>query len=318
MDTAAALSPGIAVAALGFKISTSAIDAITIKVGIVAAFTVNVFAVQIPGRLDGEVARAMKEKAEGEKVSEASNALLPASGKSYVTPSGWAFAIWGPIYIGELVFSAWVGLSKLDGAANETMKEMLPFWVSANLFQSLWCATFRPRFHVDSAKRTLGPFVSAFYLGLTALSLGKASLIISRKSSDVTMAEKAAFVPLTMHFGWTTAATLVNVNGALANYKNAGSDRNLYVLGCASIVTALTASAAVAFKTKQPTYSLVVGWALFAVSSGMKARIGSLSGGVALDRADRIRSISYCCGAASVLIGAAALTASCFSSRKEA
>lgn len=319
METFAALGAGVGIGALGAGIGSAALSENAIKGVAVAAFGLNVVAVSIPGRLDDEVARAMSEKKDGgEKISIASNVLLPATGKSYITPAGWAFAIWGPIYLGEMAFTTMVALAKFHVAASESVKDILPFWVSANLFQGLWCATFRPRFHLESAKRTFGPFMSALYLGLTALSLGKVNMIVCSQSSAFTLLDKALFVPLTMHFGWTTAATLVNINGAVANYNRAGSDANLYGLGCMSVAAALGASLGVAVKTKAQTYSFVIGWALLAVSDGMKARIANSKKRTETSNASNIRKLSYFGGIASILTGLVTFVATSVSSTPEA
>lgn len=264
-----------------------------IKCIILGAFLVNVVCVQIPGRLDGQVVKDWNEQ--------------DKRGKTYIAPAGWAFAIWGPIYLGEILFTACVLFMKLDGKAGETVKEMLPFWTSAHLFQSLWCGVFRPQFHTLSAQETLGPFVPVLALALTAISLCKASMVISSKRPGLTYAENALFIPIAMHFGWVTAATLVNLSGAATSYESIGSDQNLYMLGYASVVFANFASLAVAWKLKNMTFSLVIAWALFAVSGGMTARIENSVGGSRMGadiaNAESIRDQSYYCGICTLLVG---------------
>ena len=70
-----------------------------------AAMLLNVAAVSQPGRLDGEVARDLQA---GRAASRT------AGGRSFFMPAGWAFAIWGLIYAGEV---AWCfALQFLTGA----------------------------------------------------------------------------------------------------------------------------------------------------------------------------------------------------------
>jgi hypothetical protein len=45
------------------------------------------------------------------------------------------------------------------------------------------------------------------------------------------------FLPMTVHFGWTTAATLVNLNGSFAMQEST-SDRTIVAVGHASALTA--------------------------------------------------------------------------------
>ena len=52
-------------------------------------------------------------------------------------------------------------------------------------------------------------------------------------------------LPLTLHFGWTTAATLVNSNSSLAALLNPGDDRWIVAAGHASTVAATALGVAV-------------------------------------------------------------------------
>merc|ERR1712125_266965 len=88
-----------------------------------------------------------------------------------------------------------------------------PFIV-AQLFQSLWCAAFRKKYFENGM---LGRQISTVFLGATALSLSKAQAFFSSMMnrglySNIQYA--LYFFPIALHFGWTTAATLVNLNGA--------------------------------------------------------------------------------------------------------
>ena len=84
----------------------------------VGAFAVNVASVGIPGRVDGEMAEEAKRVMAAKKAAKADGkaetqepAGIPRAhwSRGLVSPAGWAFAIWGPIFLGESAFAAMVG-----------------------------------------------------------------------------------------------------------------------------------------------------------------------------------------------------------------
>jgi hypothetical protein len=73
------------------------------------------------------------------------------------------------------------------------------------------------------------------------------------------------FIPMSMHCGWTTAATLVNWNGSLAMKS---SDATVISVGHASAVAATALGMGVTLSQVAPAYGLTVAWALAAVAQG--------------------------------------------------
>ena len=123
------------------------------------AFATNVIAVSVPGRLDGQQDQEMREgnlnpdkpnatsktPLVGKDDSSSSSAYSLNRSRTLVNPSGWAFAIWAPIYLGEAAFVA-AQLFASDAAASALLPQITAPFVAANLFQSLWCASFRPSY----------------------------------------------------------------------------------------------------------------------------------------------------------------------------
>merc|ERR1712232_259125 len=81
--------------------------------------------------------------------------------------------------------------------------------------------------------------------------------------------------PMSLHFGWTTAATLVNLNGAFVADPKASS-KSIAVLGHLSVLVATALGVFVSVDRIAPVYGGVISWALFAVSDGMKKRMQTL------------------------------------------
>ena len=178
------------------------------------------------------------------------------------------FAIWAPIYIGE---AAWVATQLF--ASDEVTSALLPHvtapFVAANLFQSLWCASFRASYGEGWTK-----YISAAMLAGTATSLcmvhsAGAAVAISNPTILTQL-----LLPLTMHFGWTSAATLVNLNGSLASDQNA-STKSLAALGNSSALAATALGIGLTLSQSSPAYGLTLAWALAACADGLAKRIPS-------------------------------------------
>lgn len=178
-----------------------------------------------------------------------------------LNPSGWAFAIWAPIYLGETAFVASQLLAPAGSALANVLPQITAPFVAFNLAQSLWCASFRPSYHEGWHK-----WISVAMLGGTAYSL---SFIHSVALSNPELAWWY-FLPMTMHFGWTTAATLVNLNRSFA-MQTSVNNTAIVGLGHASAVAA--SALGVALGLNSTAYGLTVAWALAACSDGMAKRL---------------------------------------------
>ncbi|KAL3922995.1 MAG: hypothetical protein SGILL_001908 [Bacillariaceae sp.] len=234
------------------------------------AFGINIAAVSVPGRLDGQQDERMR-KGDMNPTNSSSNEGTPLQSsdnnnnnnlpeqlrlRSLVLPAGWAFSIWGAIYLGEATFCL---AQLLDGSGLPTiLPQITPAFVAANLTQSLWCASFR-----DSYNEGWKKYVSVAMLGGTAYSLSTMLPTVMALDGGVSW----YFVPLMMHFGWTTAATLVNLNGSVAMEESV-KDRTLVALGHGSAVLATGLGAGLTvFGIAPPAYAFTIAWALLAVGS---------------------------------------------------
>ena len=225
----------------------------------VLAYALNCAAVSVPGRVDGQAQDAMQGKTNSN--DQTYDAIYsPNQGRSLIAPAGWAFAIWGPIYLGEAAFCTSL-LLQSSTAVISTLPEITAPFVAANIFQSLWCASFRPSYM--SPTSGWEKYVSVAMLGGTAYSL---SLLHATGAASLGW----YFVPITMHFGWTTAATLVNLNGSVA--MSQVSDKMVIAVGHTSTILATILGVSISVAQSLPAYGLTVAWALAACADGMKKR----------------------------------------------
>lgn len=140
----------------------------------------------------------------------------------------------------------------------------VPF-VAANVFQSLWCAAFRPKYKGGWM------VVSFASLASTAFSLSK---VHNAALGMVGWNYMVYGLPTALHFGWVTAATLVNLNGAVAMQKEVSASTVAWV-GHLSVVAATVLGILVAVNRQAPVYSGVICWALTAVADGMAKRVAA-------------------------------------------
>ena len=213
----------------------------------VSSFALNLFTVQMPGRFDSQAAEAMKE-----------NNLDKFPWRTVFAPSGWAFAIWGVIYLSELLLTIYVGAS---GEPIEALRSATSYWMMGNIYQSMWCFCFRPSFMNKL-------YVPASQLALAALSFGLTQSTLTRyiltESSQWKYWLYIIRFPLSLHMAWLTAATLLNVNAWASVSKVALSSQVTLATACAYGATLL--GCFLSWKLYDPFIGLTVAWALAALA----------------------------------------------------
>mmetsp|Transcript_26192 Transcript_26192/g.56819 ORF Transcript_26192/g.56819 Transcript_26192/m.56819 type:complete len:203 (+) Transcript_26192:575-1183(+) len=156
--------------------------------------------------------------------------------------------------------------------------DVSPWWVAANIYQSLWCAAFR-----DWARPSGVFWISAALLTATAIALAGAEAVVTGPSvgtgSWTAVGQRVlAQMPLSLHFGWVTAASLVNWNSFFAVlYRDAHiSLRTQIWLAFASLHLAYIVGSIVAVVRMDFLYSLTLAWALTAIKTDKGRRAQGL------------------------------------------
>lgn len=297
-----------------------------VKVSNLLAYGLSVVSVSQPGRYDSEVDTYEKttkddgsetnKKAATSDVSAGREGLETMSpgrrGRTLVAPAGWAFAIWGPIFLGELIMvsSQWLLIRDDQILQQQLIRQVTGPYVSAQIFQSLWSASFRP-----SYKNGWYKYISAVNLSGIAYALSfchaaytVASTTTQNNSTNTGVARQPTmteyliyYFPLTLHFGWTTAAALVNWNGMLAMEKE-DDNKNIHLfsssirlpaktvmawVGHGSVIVATAIGVTITVQRSAPVYGGVIAWALAAVSSGMTKRLRTVSEDIKNDKDKR-------------------------------
>jgi hypothetical protein len=177
-----------------------------------------------------------------------------------IQPAGWAFAIWGVIYL-WLLASAGFGLIKRD---TDPGWDAVRWW----LFLSL---------AVGAAWISIALRAPVMATALIWVMLGGAVLAL-RAAPTADRAWLA--LPLGLYAGWLTAASCVALSTVAAGY-GLGTET---FLGWAGLLLALVIAVPLAQTLRTPTYTLAVAWALAGVvaanATAMPAFAGAALGGI--------------------------------------
>jgi len=136
----------------------------------------------------------------------ATNEELSEKYQTLVTPAGYAFAIWGPIFIWEGIFAVAQMFPSLS--TSKVVETVTPWWNCACLFQIGWTLFFAQDRIQGALVCMLGILVSLLTLILRTDYLPE----ISIKEYFLLRA------PFSLHCGWIIAATVLNIN-VLADYN---------------------------------------------------------------------------------------------------
>lgn len=137
----------------------------------------------------------------------------------------------------------------------------------AQVCQTLWTAAFRPKYVKQNQQ-----YISTALLAGVAYALSRSHASFVASSVLPAMHEYLLyFFPVALHFGWTTAATLVNLNGSVA--MDCANPKVLAWTGHVSAVAATVVGAAVSLTRQAPVFGGVIAWALTACSTGMQRRL---------------------------------------------
>lgn len=128
------------------------------------------------------------------------------------TPAGFAFSIWGLIYLGLTAFAVYQALP--SQRTNPRFRAVGPLVILNGLLNCLWLPTFQNEYFLPSVLIILSMLFTAFGINL-GLRLHKPlePELAHHRVSDVPAAEKwIARAPFGLYFGWLTVASIANVS----------------------------------------------------------------------------------------------------------
>jgi len=164
-----------------------------------------------------------------------------------VTPAGWAFSIWGLIFIALLIFAGFQALPRARGARYDTIA--IPF-ILANLLNGLWQIPWLSRRFAIAALVIVGILGCLIWLYIRLDRLGM-----------TTIERWVLGVPISLFLAWLSVATALNITVALAaaGWEGSAVWPPLVVLAIVVIATTLLA------RTGDVAFASVLIWAFAAI-----------------------------------------------------
>lgn len=189
----------------------------------------------------------------GQNIGEVSNTTL---GGVLITPAGYAFAIWGLIYLGLIAYSIYQALpAQRENAVTAQVSWAL---IGACLFQMLWVYVF-----------LLTNFWLSVVLMLGILACLIVAYVRSRSVNPTRWVRWLFQAPISVYLGWITVAAVVNVSGALFNTFYADGPALLpsaVFWTLLMMVVSAAIAATVALKYGDASFPAVAVWALSAIA----------------------------------------------------
>lgn len=167
-----------------------------------------------------------------------------------ITPAGYAFAIWGLIYLGLAAFSIY----QLFPANIGRFREIRSLYIMSCALNCAWIFFWH------------GNQIAVCLAVIAALLFTLLNINIKLRDAESMGDTWAAKVPFGIYFGWVTAATLVNF-AVLLKYLNVQMSPTAAT--AAAVVLILSAAAMGVFvriKLSNYVYPLAIAWALTAIA----------------------------------------------------
>ena len=211
------------------------------------------------------------------------NSEVSAKYQTVITPAGWAFAIWGIIFMAQ---AAWVVQQLLsDRRRNLNPYKAVEEHVSARavaavgnrylyavLAQAAWTLAFS---HEKIALSNVFMVLILWQLFVIVRSLTKLDRGSEPRSTiDACTSYLLLEFPFSIHFGWILAATVVNANMTLVS---TGCSSLVQFCGAIGGLTFLVSAAVLLITKSHLTAPIAVAWALiggFVVYGALKATMG--------------------------------------------
>jgi hypothetical protein len=188
------------------------------------------------------------------------NATMSRKYQTLITPAGYAFAIWGIIFLGVLIYAIYQVLPAQR--SNRRFDAAAP-WIIANMiFNGFWTIIFGQEWIAFATIVIIADMLTLYKI---AEALGINRVRVSATETWL------ARVPFSIYFGWLTVATTVCVALFLkANGFNAfGLSEQTWaviILGVAWLIGAVVFN-----RFQNIAYILVFTWAYYAISVQAKA-----------------------------------------------
>ncbi len=183
--------------------------------------------------------------------------------RTLITPAGWAFSVWGPLYAGSLAYAVF---QMLPAQHRNSLLGRIG-WPSAGAFlgNAMWAL------YTQSYGLT---WVSAAIILFTLLCLLAIYRVFALHRGGFTRGELwLAVLPLSALAAWLTAAAIVNIAASLQYHRVTLPLDAPLAAAAVVVIGGVIAAAAIANTRGNPWYALVFLWALAAIYAAHGAQV---------------------------------------------
>lgn len=195
--------------------------------------------------------------------------------RTLITPSGWAFAIWGPLFALSVAFAVW---QALPAQRSNALLDRIAWPAAIALAaQGVW-STYTQLANLTAIS------VAIILVSLVGLLMVLRALV---HMPALSRGERIFVAPaFTALAAWLTAASIVNVSASLKYHGIAGAQPSPAIATLMIVIGAIIAAIAAARSRGAPLYGLVFVWALAAINAAGGQRFPTVGwaaiGGIAL------------------------------------
>ncbi len=195
----------------------------------------------------------MNYLANGLPINGQTSAIVSAKFPTYFTPAGFAFSIWGIIYIGLIAFTIYQALaSQIDNPRIAKIRK----WAMLN---GLCNASWLPLFHYEYMALSVVVMLALLY------TLIQINLILNNEKTRDRDEKWAVDVPFSIYWGWICVATVANVSIFFTTTSWFGFGIAPQAWAVIMILVATLIACLTYWKIPSIAYILVFIWAFYAI-----------------------------------------------------
>lgn len=183
-------------------------------------------------------------------INNVTPAIISAKYPTFLTPAGYAFAIWGLIYLGLIAFSIYQALPKNA----ERFRNIRTIYILSCVANCAWIYFWHHE-------------MILVCLAVIFVLLGTLVFInLNLRGGDSAAENWLARVPFGIYFGWVTIAAILNFTVALVYLNVKFSDSATVIIATILIALITLLGIVIRLKLKIYVYPLPIAWALTAIA----------------------------------------------------
>jgi hypothetical protein len=209
-----------------------------------------------PGRLLASVAVVLSigfsYLSNGRIINGQNNADVSAKYPTLFTPAGYAFSVWGLIYLSLVAYAVYqLRPARRDKRIHD---RLAPPLLATSLLSMLWLVLFNAEWLLGSVLVILGMLGTALLL-----------LVRSREWVLSRRGEGWLSVPFSLYAGWLTVATIANASVYLSSLGWRGTPLNPTLWTLVLLTAAVAIAIGVSWRLRDAAFAAVVAWACLAI-----------------------------------------------------